>query len=121
MLVLLLLDAGGAHDGSRLLADVLPWLSALVALMVVGAVAIYLIRRTLTSDNALSSKTSFTLQDLRDMHAAGDLTDEEFQRAKDAMIGRLANTSTSSKPTPPRQQDAGAGNTQPPATGDLRQ
>ena len=40
--------------------------------------------------DAASGAGGFTLQELRDMHASGQLGDEEFQRARDSLIGRLA-------------------------------
>ncbi len=69
--------------------DVVPWLAALAAVVVVGAIAIWLIRRTMGTD-AASGAGGFTLQELRDMHASGQLGDEEFQRARDSLIGRLS-------------------------------
>ncbi len=69
--------------------EVVPWLAALAAVVVVGAIAIWLIRRTMGTD-AASGAGGFTLQELRDMHASGQLGDEEFLRARDSLIGRLA-------------------------------
>ena len=65
----------------------MPWVLALIGATLVGAVAIYAIRRMLRSDPGTSN--GFTLHDLRAMHASGELTDDEFTRAKAAMIGRL--------------------------------
>ena len=55
--------------------------------VVVGAVAIWLIRRTLGRAEG-DGPGGFTLQELRDMHAAGRLNDEEFRQAKESVIGR---------------------------------
>ncbi len=66
----------------------LPWLGALALAVLIGAVAIYFVRRWLTPADGKSG--DFTLQQLRDLHAAGGLTDEEFGRAKDVVIGRSA-------------------------------
>jgi len=76
-----------ADKSSRLLGEILPWLILLVGVVLAGGVAIYFIRRSLKDSQ--SHAEAFTLQDLRDMHAAGELSDEEFERAKAQMIGRL--------------------------------
>jgi hypothetical protein len=88
--------AAQSADSSRLLADVLPWLLVLIGVIVVGGVIIYYVRRSLYGDGS-SSGGGFTLQDLRDMHASGELSDEQFERARAQMIGRLKG-----EPKPPR-------------------
>ncbi len=79
--------AHAAAPGS-LFGEILPWLAALVAVVVVGAVAIWLIRRIFGGDN-VGGSGGFTLQELRSMHAAGQLSDEEFRQAKESVIGRI--------------------------------
>ena len=86
----------GVDRSDQLLADILPWLIALVAFVVVGGVVIYFVRRRLSAD-AGPTGDGFTLHDLRQLHAAGELSDSEFERAKAVMIGRLK----SSKVAPP--------------------
>jgi hypothetical protein len=84
---------------NKLLADVLPWLIVLVGIVIAGGVAALLVRRSMRRDH--SSSDGFTLQDLRDLHAAGELTDQEFEQAKAMMIGRLTapkSTPRTSKP-----------------------
>ncbi len=71
-----------------LFGEVLPWLGALVGVVVLGAVAIWLIRRTFGRDDR-GGPGGFTLQELRTMHAAGGLSDEEFRQAKESVIGRI--------------------------------
>jgi len=69
--------------------EVVPWLAALAVVVVVGGIAIWLIRRTMRTDTA-SGGGGFTLQELRDMRASGRISDDEFQRARDSLIGRLS-------------------------------
>ena len=69
--------------------DVLPWSGLLVGLAVVGWIVIVVVRRSL-GGSGRTMPTGFTLDDLRRMHAAGDLSDEEFSRAKARLIGSLS-------------------------------
>ena len=94
--------AAPVRDPNRLLGDILPWLIVLIAVVIAGGVVIFAIRRWLRGDGA-SSAAGFTLQDLRDLHARGELSDEQFNSAKAAMIGRL----TSPKTQPAKSEDAG--------------
>ena len=51
--------------------EVLPWLAALVVLLVLGVVAIYLLRRSLARSGRAPPE-GFTLQQIRDLqHAQG--------------------------------------------------
>ncbi len=49
---------------------------------------IWLLRRAIRREP--SAEGGFTLQELRDLRASGALTEEEFTRARAAVIGRLA-------------------------------
>jgi len=74
-----------------LFGKILPWLGALVGVVVVGAVAIWLIRRTF-GGHGDSGLGGFTLQELRSMHATGQLSDAELRQAKESVIGRLRDS-----------------------------
>ncbi len=78
-----------ASAPGALFDEVVPWLAALAVVVVIGAIAIWLIRRTMGADTA-SGAGGFTLQELRDMHASGRISDDEFERARDSLIGRLS-------------------------------
>lgn len=53
-----------------------------------GGMLIYFVRKWMAGDSSTPAE-GFTLQDLRDLHARGELTDEEYQNARTAMIGRV--------------------------------
>lgn len=76
-----------AVDPSRLFQDLLPWLLGLIGIVVVGAAMMYAIRRLFRGD-ASGSSDDFSLQSLRELYARGELSDDEFARAKAAIIGR---------------------------------
>jgi hypothetical protein len=82
-------------SSGRLFGDVLPWLIVLLAVVVVGAVVVVAARRLLRSDDWGGG--GFTLHDLRQMHARGELSDEEYARARAQMVGRL-------RPPPDQEQ-----------------
>lgn len=82
---------------SQLFSSVLPWLLLLIVVVIVGGVVMLLVRRWFTSESSRET-IGFTLQDLRNLHAAGELSDEEYERARASMIGRLQSPSPSSPP-----------------------
>jgi len=84
-LPLSLLQSLGATRSESLLGDTLPWLIALVAIAVLGCVALLVIRRLIQRES--TPVDPFTLDDLRAMHRSGQLTDTEFARAKEKMLG----------------------------------
>ena len=91
--------ADAPPDGS-LFAQILPWLVALLVVVVIGAAGIWSVRRSVRRESDCGTG-GFTLQDLRDMNASGQLSDEEFNRARDLMIGRL------SEPLPAEHEQGG--------------
>ena len=57
----------------------------LVALIVVGWVTVWQVRRRLTKPDETSG-VGFTLSDLRQLHKSGQMSDEEFERAKAKVV-----------------------------------
>lgn len=70
------------------LAGVIAWSAALLALLAIGLVAALRLKRRLNSadDEVLAPAAGFSLSDLRQMHRAGQLTDEEFAKARDKVV-----------------------------------
>ena len=64
--------------------DVVFWLLILVAVAVVAIIAFVMLRNRLGAEASEMELAGFdfTLDDLRAMHAAGQLTDEEFELAR---------------------------------------
>lgn len=112
MFPFLLLPASASADhASQLFRDILPWLIVLIALVIVGGVVIYYVKR-LTTAGAGSAAEPFTLQGLRELRASGQITDDEFERARAAMIGRLTapESDETAKDEPEADDSAGADN-----------
>ena len=108
MMCITWLAAGAVDKSTRLPGDVLPWLILLIGLILIGGAVIYFVRRWLYQDSSSAHDVGFTLQDLRDLHTRGELTDEEFQLAKTRMIGRLSTPPAA--PPKPKQTDPSTGN-----------
>ncbi len=75
-----------AGDVEQLLTRVLPWLAALVGALTLLAsgLALYRSRRRRDQDGP---ESLWTLQELREMHARGDLDEAEYQRLRDRLLG----------------------------------
>lgn len=85
-------------EADKLFIDMLPWLGLLAAIVIVlGGIAIWL--RKKTSSPISNSSQGYTLQELRRMHREGELTDEEFQKAREVMITGIKGP-TDSDPGP---------------------
>jgi hypothetical protein len=67
--------------------QLLVWLGLFALILAVLGVALTVIRKIYAQGGQSQAPTSFALHDLRQMHAAGELTDEQFERAKHRVIG----------------------------------
>ncbi len=93
-----------AQAAEDLFGQVLPWLIMLLVGVVVGGAGIYLVRRMLQSGQGAPGE-GFTLDELRRMHAAGQLRDEEFERAKALIIGRVGGSTSAPNEIGPQDDD----------------
>ena len=118
--------AGPAAD--RLFGDLLPALGVLVLIILVGGgIAVWLKRRYQAPD--AGGDVGFTLGDLRDMRARGEISDEEFEKAREKMVRGVAGAARSPAadagsrvggsvpPARSSQRDADQGNGSPPRDG----
>lgn len=81
--------AGPAAD--RLFGDLLPTLGVLVLIVLVGGGIAMGLRRRFQGRDADGS-VGFTLEDLRAMRARGEISEEEFERARGRMVGGMTGT-----------------------------
>ena len=58
----------------------------LIALVVAGFYLVMRLRRWLKEDDSQPSGIGFTLGDLRALHRKGEITDEQFERARAQML-----------------------------------
>ncbi|MEO0513857.1 MAG: SHOCT domain-containing protein [Planctomycetota bacterium] len=83
---------GRAANPGDSMGQVILWCGVLLLAAVVLGVAFFLIRKRLASMDdespAVGNPLGFTLADLRQMHAEGQLSDEEFDFAKRKMVAK---------------------------------
>lgn len=104
-------QAGNAGGGKSTFSDVIitsAWLLAAV----VGVAAVVFIVRRLTSAAQAPVQEPFTLDDLRKLHQQGQLSDEEFERAKAKIAVRLKERilkDPTGQPDPPEAGETSQG------------
>lgn len=84
-----LANTGAPKDETQALLNLLPWLGLFLLLVILLVAAIYIGKRLANPPDDSSESSAFTLQALRELHQAGKLSDEEFQKMRDAMIGQV--------------------------------
>ena len=81
-----------AQDTQQGFSEILRWGVILIVLVLAGWILIAILRRRLKAGDA--SRHGYTIQDLRDMHASGKLTEEEFARAKRSIIEQAGSATS---------------------------
>lgn len=68
--------------------SVILWSMVLLAFLVMGFVLVMRLQRRMqrVDDEAPASPLGFTLSDLRQLHQSGQMTDEEFERARGKLL-----------------------------------
>lgn len=85
MLIPLIGQSGSDGSAQRLFADILPWIGILALIIVIGGAGAVLIRRRMNAADE-SSNIGYSLEDLRALRDSGELSEEEFKAAREAMI-----------------------------------
>lgn len=98
--------------------SILTWLIVIVGVGVAAAIVGFFLWRAYTrqDDTPLTPANAFTLADLRQLHREGQLNDEEFERARAAIIAR---TRAGLAPPEDAVADISDADSQPPADDDL--
>jgi hypothetical protein len=92
------------EPASSLFSDLLPILGILLVVVIAGGVIIYLVRRT--ASNSATPSQGFTLHELRELRRTGELSDAEFEKAKETVIGLVKDDTTTQEPgNPPTAPD----------------
>ena len=81
-------------------ASAIFWSLVTLGLLIVGMMAAARVRRKIKQEDVTAGPAAgFTLSDLRQMHRAGQITDAEFERAKEKVV--LAAQRAAAKAAPP--------------------
>jgi hypothetical protein len=65
------------------------WTAVAVAALVLMAVAVTLLRRQLFKTEDVTDQPPFLLEDLRQMRDSGQISEQEYRKARDALTARL--------------------------------
>jgi len=76
-------------DESQTAVSILCWSAGIIILLAAAAVAVFFVRKRLSPNEDFSGE-GFTLSDLRRLHKSGQMSDEEFERAKAQLLKGLA-------------------------------
>ena len=90
-----------AQQASNGAGDVVIWSLVLIVALVVMFIGIAWLRRWMAGPAEPAGGTGFTLSDLREMHRKGQLSDEEFERAKLQMVATARAAANKPKPDAP--------------------
>jgi hypothetical protein len=80
-------DPGAASNAPVAFNEMLPWLVIPVVLAVAGALLIVYLRKRIFADEAADQPVGM-MADLRAMRSRGELSDDEYERARAVMIAR---------------------------------
>lgn len=69
-------------------SDIFIWSAILIGLVMVGSVLAVIARRNLSKKETKQAE-GFTLHELRQLHAEGRISDEEFENAREALISSV--------------------------------
>ncbi len=100
---LLLGAQAGSPDASRVsdvFMQILPYAIVIVALTIVGGIIMMISRRKIDA-GAGGTPVGFTLSDLKELRDRGELSDEEFERARQEVIARARKAFRSDGSGPP--------------------
>jgi hypothetical protein len=81
------------------------WLGVAIGVIVVAGSALLVYRRKVLSDDSARDAQSGLMQQLRAMRDRGDLTHEEYDAAKRAMVARVSGAAPPATPRPPPPGD----------------
>ena len=81
---------GQLAQGGQGLGPLLLWLGVLIVVVVVCSLVLVRVRKGLIGDGGDDSGAGWSLHSLRELHSQGKLSDAEFERAKEAILGSMA-------------------------------
>lgn len=99
MLLAALTIAPRPQDAQNLLADMLPWLILLLGLVIAGGVLMYWAKRSMDANiTGAKGDAGFTLHELRELLKKGEISAQEFESARAALIGQFESKQAGGSP-----------------------
>lgn len=68
--------------------SILVWIVALIAIVIVGGIAVMVLRKRLLEDRSPSADVGGLMDQLRAMRDRGELSEEEFARARRSLVDK---------------------------------
>ena len=87
-------------NNDRDLTELLLYSGAFVVGIIILFALFMAVRSYYARSDSAAASTPFTLAELRKLHQTGQLTDEQFEKAKEAMIGKARIAMQDSPPKP---------------------
>jgi len=78
--------------------SILIWSGILIVVVIVLFFVVNTIRKAMLADEPGDAGPSFTLDDLRRMHAAGQISDEEFAKARSRIVRMVRGSADDAAP-----------------------
>lgn len=88
------------------MSSMLVWIVVLIAIAIVGGTVIFNVRRRmLASDDSVSIGSSGLLDHLHQMHRSGEMDDEEYALARNAILRKVQDDMESKKTSGSKGKD----------------
>jgi len=81
--------------------------AVLLGLVLLGCAGVYLVRWWLKNGSQPADNEPFTLDQLRSLYRAGDLSEDEYGRAKSKLLARVQGKIADSEALQPEPEDPG--------------
>lgn len=89
-----------AQQGQHL-TGALVWTLVLIGAVIAGSVVVWIVRKRVFDESEADGGGGLSLHDLREMRDRGDLSEEEYERAKGAVLGGMGAKAGSGSPRTP--------------------
>jgi len=95
-----------AQSSSSETAPVIIWSLVLIVFLVAGFMLVAAVKKRMRDDevSAPGAAAGFTLSDLRQLHREGQISNEEFERAKEKIIGAAKKGARKNALKPPEEE-----------------
>jgi hypothetical protein len=87
--------------------DIVIWSLLLIGLIVAGWLTVWHVKRRLQNTDEVLGNAGFTLSDLRQLHKSGQMSDEEFEKAKGRVLESARRAAHRDAGTPGQAHAAG--------------